>query len=239
VTNLPHLTAAEIEKQSSRLRRKPLGNQIAETIREDILLGRLSSGTVLSQQRLCEEFGTSRMPVRDALRQLTSEGLIVSTPSGHSHVAGLTSEDIRDAYYVEGSVHGRMARRAAANATPADLATLRALHDQMVDAEHRDLREVANVNWRFHRLINVLAASPKLLACIRTVSLSIPREYLLEMPEWATRTNGEHAEILSAFEARDLNAVEARVRAHVENAGTNLIDYLARRTAANDGVGVA
>lgn len=226
----PAPIAAVDEDQRPALSRRPLGSQIADRLREDILLGRLAGGTALSQQSLCEMYGTSRMPVRDALRQLAAEGLIVSSRSGHSEVAGLSAQEIHDAFYVEACVHGRLAKRAAEAATNDDLMALRALHEDMVRSENQgDLRRVADTNWKFHRAINLLAGSPKLLATVRTVSLGIPREYLIEMPEWASRANREHAEILAAFEGRAFPVVEALVASHVETAGANLVDFLVRR----------
>src|SRR5882672_1316046 len=70
-----------------RLRRQSLGNQIAEQLRQDILVGRLAPGTHVGQQNLCDVYGTSRMPVRDAVRQRVSEGLVTYTSGGHSIVA--------------------------------------------------------------------------------------------------------------------------------------------------------
>lgn len=238
VMNTSHAASSQHEGDESsastdrrqRLHREPLGTQIAAQLREDILLGRLPAGTQISQQQLCEEYGTSRMPVRDAVRALTHEGLIVSSGSGPSSVAPLTDDDIEDSYYIEGLVHSRAARRAAAKATPSDVAQLRDLHEQMQRAEAEgNLRLVADLNWQFHRLINLLADSPRIRAFMRTVSISIPRDYLLEIPEWASRANREHAEIIAAIEARRLDEVEGLVREHVESAGTNLIEYLHRR----------
>lgn len=209
------------------LHRQLLGSQIATRLRQDILLGRIAPGTALSQQGLCEEFGTSRMPVRDAVRALTHEGLITTTPTGHSVVATVTREDVEDAFLVESIVHGRAARRASANATAEDLDRLRALHRQMTaSAATGDIAHAVDLNWLFHKEINVLARSAKLLGLIRTASVSIPRDYLLAMPAWAKRSNREHAAILRALEARDADRVEELVRRHVEAAGRGLAAYL-------------
>lgn len=222
-------TSTDVVHRRPRVHRESLGAQIAAQLREDILLGRLPAGTQISQQQLCEEYGTSRMPVRDAVRQLTHEGLITSTDSGWSTIAALTGEDIEDSYYIEGVVHGRAARRAAAKAAPTDIRRLRDLHERIraADAEG-DLRLVGDLNWRFHRTINLMAGSSRIQAFMRTVSISIPRDYLLELPDWSSRATREHARILGAMERRDLDKVESLVREHVENAGANLIDYLRR-----------
>lgn len=214
----------------TRLNRQSLGSQIAQQLRQDILLGRLEPGSLVSQRELCIQYGTSRMPVRDALRQLAYEGLVVSSPSSRSVVAALTTEDIEDSFLVEAVVHSRAARRATEYATGEDIAALESLHEQMLAATRSgDLESIVDLNWRFHGRINVLAGSAKLLALIRTVSVGVPREYLVEIPEWADRSNAGHAEILSAMQRRDTDAVVDAVRRHVEEAGTNLAAYLETR----------
>jgi DNA-binding GntR family transcriptional regulator len=212
---------------STTLHRQSLGGQIAAQLRQDILLGRIAPGTPVSQQRLCEDFGTSRMPARDALRALTHEGLVETTATGHTVVAQLTPEDIADAFLVEALVHGRAARRAAANATADHLGELRSVQAQMVDAATAgDIARAGDLNWRFHARINALARSARLLGLIRTASLSIPRDYLFAMPTWVERSNREHAQIVDALEARDADRAERAAREHVEAAGTNLVAHL-------------
>jgi DNA-binding GntR family transcriptional regulator len=215
---------------NTHLHRESLGSQIAHQLRQDILLGRLAPGTQISQRALCEAYGTSRMPVRDAMRQLTHEGLIVNLPSGHAVAAALTVHDIEDSYSVEATVHSRTARRATVNAALDDLAVLESLHERMLEAtKRRDLQTVADLNWQFHRHINLLARSPKLLALVRAVSLGIPRQYLMVMPEWADRSNNDHSEIIEAMRRKDLQAVDVAVRRHVEEAGNNLVGHLSSK----------
>jgi DNA-binding GntR family transcriptional regulator len=210
-----------------RLHRQSLGSQIAAALRQDILLGRRAPGTAISQQSLCEDFGTSRMPVRDALRKLTHEGLITTTATGHSVVSELTGEDILDAFLIESIVHGRAARRAAGKAAPADLRRLGELQAELEQAAAGgDLAHAVDLNWLFHKEINLLAGSAKLLGLLRTASVSIPRDYLLAMPDWVERSNREHAAILAAFAQGDADAAEELMREHVVAAGANLVAYL-------------
>jgi DNA-binding GntR family transcriptional regulator len=221
-----------------RLNRQSLGSQIAESLREDILLGRIREGSPVSQQQLCEEYGTSRMPVRDALQKLTHEGLIVSGPGGVSVVATLTSTDIRDAFEIEALVHGRAARRATLNATEEDVDQLADLHEKMIDAERqRNIDLVGELNRQFHRQLNHLARSPKLLAFLRNASVGIPRAYLIEMPEWASRANQAHAEVLAAIRERDADRVERLIRDLVTESGADLLAYLVRTGTLEEGDG--
>ena len=192
------------------LNRHSLGSQIASQLREEILLGRLTPGTPVSQQWVCELYGTSRMPARDAVARLISQGLVETTPGGHSVVARLVKQDILDAFDIEALVHGRAAKRAAGEATDAELAEIVALHAAMVAAEKADdIDQLGALNWEFHRCINLAARSSKLLAVIRNISLDLPRSYLAELPNWASQTIREHARIVDALTSRDADAAEA------------------------------
>jgi DNA-binding GntR family transcriptional regulator len=98
--------------------------QIAAVLRRDILFGRLQTGTKRSQQELCNRFGTSRMPVRDALRELSYSGLLTQDDGGHAVVAPLKRTDVLDSFTIEGMLSGLAARKATALATEDQLQAL-------------------------------------------------------------------------------------------------------------------
>jgi len=219
----------------ARISRRSLGSQIADQLRQEILLGRIPPGTSVSQERLCELYGTSRMPVRDALVALTNEGLVVSTPGGHSVVAQMTRADVEDAFDIGAVVHGRAARRATERAGDEELARLRGLCDEMAAAEAADdVDLLGELNWRFHKEINRLAGSAKLLAMVRSVSMDIPRSYLSELPGWATHVKDEHEAIVEALIARNGDDAERLMQHHLRQAGNHLADYLERRGRFGD-----
>ncbi|MBV9795354.1 MAG: GntR family transcriptional regulator [Actinobacteria bacterium] len=213
--------------EAFRFERVPLGNQIADVIRRDILYGRLPAGTHVGQQLLCERFNTSRMPVRDALRQLTTQGFLVDDGHGHSLVAPLTRSDLRDIYLIEGMLHGLALRRITERHAEDEISELAGYHDEMLRAtEAGDSTRMSKINWQFHRRINQLSRSPKLLAVIRTHSLSIPNDQVDQMPNRSERVNREHAEIMAAVRRREGAAAESLMRQHVVNAGEDLLRFL-------------
>jgi len=220
--NSDELLAADDEAKS-------LGARIAARLREDILVGRLRAGTPLSQPQLSHQYGTSRMPVRDAVRQMMNEGLAISTPAG-AVVAALTAEDIEDAFTLLAFAHGQAARRASLNATYAELTTLTDLQVAMAVAEGRgDLPEVVRLTWEFHRMINQVARAPKILAVIRTVAMSVPMSYLLDFPDDAAKLVGEKGLVLDAIKERDVDRAELLMRQHVLDAGSNVMGYFFER----------
>lgn len=210
--------------------RSTLGRQIAEAIRRDIVYGHLAPGTRLGQLQLCARFGTSRMPVRDALRQLTYEGFLTDDGRQHSVVAKMRRQDIEDTFHLEGMLHGFAARRVAERGNPAELAELTAIHQAMAAAESAGNAQLfADLNWQFHRRVNQLADSPKLVAALRTLALSMPRDFVVEFPEWARDANTEHSELIDAMLANDGERVEKLMRTHVVHFGRDLVRYLEAR----------
>jgi len=223
----PSSSKPAAERSPRSLHRKPLGSQIAAELRQDILFGRLAPGTRLSQQELCDQFGTSRMPVRDALRELVYGGLLEQDGSGHAVVVPLKRSDIIDAFTIEGMLSGFAVRKATPNATPEDMAELHSLHDRMLATiAGTDRSDMAQLNWEFHRKINRLSHSKKLLSAISVVSLDVPRDYLSEFPLWAEKSNSEHEGILRAMEAGDDREAERLMNEHFVESGIALAEYL-------------
>ncbi|MEV1057712.1 GntR family transcriptional regulator [Micromonospora chalcea] len=213
---------------SERLDRTPLGQRIADALRHDILFGRLAPGTKLAQTQVCERFGTSRMPVRDALRQLTYEGFLTGDGGGHSVVAPLRRHDIEDSFLIEGQLHGIATRRVAERADPAHLAELAERHAQMCGAAE-DAQLAADLNWHLHRRINQMAQSRRLIVALRALAVTIPRDLLLEFPQWIDRANDEHAQIIAAVAAGRGEQAADLMRDHVAEAGRDLVRYLEKK----------
>jgi len=230
MNSVPSPSDVSVEPGSTPvLQRKPLGSQIATALRRDILFGRLTPGTRLSQQELCERFGTSRMPVRDALRELVYSGLLEQDGGRHAIVASLNRSDLLDSFTIEGMLSAMAARKATINATQEDLDQLESMHERMCAAHAAgESRTMANLNWDFHRYINKLSRSKKLLSAIQTVSLEVPRDYLIEFPQWAAKSNIEHGQIIDAMKKRDVEKVDRLMLDHLVESGVGLTDYLER-----------
>jgi DNA-binding GntR family transcriptional regulator len=216
-----------IESSAAPVERKLLSSQVADSLRHDILFGILKPGTKMSQQQLCEIFGTSRMPVRDALRTLVHEGLMMVDDSNHILVAPLSRADLLDAFTIEGVLTALAAQRASELATDAELDQLEELHEGMIAAAAADNRSLmVDLNWQFHRRINRMAESRKLLVSLRKVSFDLPRDYLEHVPQWIELSNKEHAQILGAMRKRRHAQAASLMQEHVVNSGQGLVGFL-------------
>jgi DNA-binding GntR family transcriptional regulator len=215
---------------ADRVSRETLGRQIANALRNEILLGALRPGQHLNQQQVCDQFGVSRMPVRDAFMLLTYEGFVVDEGAGRLVVARLTRQDLEDIYMIEGILHGIACRRTTMLATPEQLNELKKLHERLADAvQAGDGSAMATLNWAFHRRINQLSASPKLTAALRPLAQSIPRELFSSVPSWGRKAVGVQQKLLTAMRARNADKAEAIMVKHVNDAGADFIKFLQDR----------
>jgi DNA-binding GntR family transcriptional regulator len=200
--------------------------QAANELRDRILTGRLQPGDRLDLDRLTAEFGISRTPIREALLELSYEGLVEITPRSGMAVVGITPEDAVDNFAILAALAGKAAEMATARITPAELAELAVLADAIEGAD-----DVVAANRRFHRALNMAARSPRLLTYLRQAVRVVPGSYFELFPEAEQRSQQEHAALLEAMTRGDAAAARAIAEAHVLSAGDALGGWLAARAA--------
>jgi DNA-binding GntR family transcriptional regulator len=198
----------------------------ARELRDRILTGRLRAGTRLDLDEITKEFGTSRTPVREALLELSFEGLVAITPRSGIAVLGISPEDAVDNFAVLAALSGKAAEWATARIDERHLDELHALADAIEGAD-----DVVAANWRFHRAVNQAAGSPRLLTYLRQAVRVVPASYFELLPEQEPRSRAEHTALLDAIRQRDGAAARTIAEAHVLDAGAALGDWLRARTA--------
>lgn len=210
---------------------KPIGGTVraraAGELRDRILTGRLRPGSRIDLDEITREFGTSRTPVREALLELSYEGLVVVNPRSGITVTGITPEDAVDNFAVLATLAGKAAEWATARITPAQLTELQELADAIVDSP-----DVVAANRRFHRSVNLASGSPRLLTYLRQAVRVVPASYFELFPEQEQRSHVQHAELLEAIGKGDGAMARSLAEAHVLEAGAALGDWL--RSTATD-----
>jgi DNA-binding GntR family transcriptional regulator len=195
--------------------------QAASEMRDRILTGRLRPGDRLDLDQLTAEFGISRTPIREALLELSYEGLVAITPRSGMAVIGISPEDAVDSFAILAALAGKGAELATARITPDDLRDLRALAAAIDESD-----DVVATNRHFHRAINVAARSPRLLMHVRQAQRVVPGNYFELFPEQEQRSRREHAALLDAMERGDGNEARRIMEAHVLSAGEALGSWL-------------
>jgi DNA-binding GntR family transcriptional regulator len=193
----------------------------AAELRNRIITGQLPPGSRLDLDQITEEFGTSRTPIREALIELSHEGLVSVAPRSGITVLGITASDAVDNFAVLALLSGKAAEWAAARITPAELAELRSLADSIAVAD-----DVVSANWRFHRALNLASRSPRLITFLRHAVRAVPTDYFEIFPEQEHLSVEEHAGLLDALGRQDGQAARAIAERHVLRAGEALGAWL-------------
>lgn len=208
-----------------RLGKPNLKDAVADMLRQLIYSGRLRPGERIDQKKIAAEFGVSKLPVREALITLQSEGLVESEPRHGSFVAALTPSDVRDHYLVYGMVAGLAAQVAASVIDDADLAEL----DELVAAMKASPDDLEQLNFRFHQRINRVGSSRRLRVSLYNLSKGLPPLFQTNIPGWSEVALADHCEILEALRAR--NGAEARraMEAHLRRGADHAVKSLDAR----------
>lgn len=221
---------------------------VGERIRAAILEGKVPAGTWLRQEALAKELGVSHMPVREALRELASEGLVEHVPYCGMRVASFPIEDLEDLYACRALLEGMAARAAAQRITGAELAALRRLLDGMKrKLGPKQLAQYRALNHRFHEAVFHASGRRFLVKMLEQIWATFPTMLFshvalaahVPLPARDAIDVSEHEEILAALERHDPAAAERAVRRHIANAGRALVAALRnggaipQRTAAS------
>lgn len=214
----------------------PLRAQIASRIRDAIASGRFAPGERLVERELCELLGVSRTSLREALRELESEGLVDSVPNRGMIVAVIDSRDAREIYEVREFCEALIARRFAEHATEAQrqaldgaVALLRSAY-----ASREGLMAAKN---GFYEALMAGADHGVAASILRTIQAraSLLRQTTLADPTRAQASLAEIQQILAAIEARDGQAAFDAAAAHVRQAAAFALPLLDRGAALAGG----
>jgi DNA-binding GntR family transcriptional regulator len=192
---------------------------VADAVRTRVISGQLPAGTKIDQDALAAEFSVSRMPVREALRQLGAEGFVTILPHRGAVVTALSPAEVEEIYEIRAALEGVAARHASQTLTADDLARLRKVLATMRNEKQIDTWVALNAE--FHNAINQASMRPRLLELIqrfREQSQPYIRLYVQRLHKSA-QARKEHRTILEALADRDADRAEAAVRAHLVGTG--------------------
>ncbi|MDN3028285.1 GntR family transcriptional regulator [Streptomyces sp. S.PB5] len=214
-----------------------LVDDIAARIRTRIMNGELPIGKPLRQAALAAEFGVSRTPVREALRQLQNGGLIEMQPHRGAVVRVPAPWEVRQAYEVRAELEALAARRAADRITDSQLAELRRHNDVLraaVEGLGGGAADTTRANDCFHTVVCQAADNPWLSRMIDRINESFPRNVsslALAGDERHRQLNvRQHDELMAALADRDADRAQEAMREHVISAGEHLTAWYERRS---------
>lgn len=217
---------------------------VIEAVRNRIVLGTLSPGSKLPVYELAKELGVSRVPLREAVRQLEAESLVDNLPRRGTVVRALNERDLRDSFQILDTIELIAARRVAETASEDTLSQMRYWLEEMQRlAKRRGQRpseEMLHAHRQFHFMlfrgsgegIGVLERHLRMLwnTCERYVINS-------RDPQRQAAAAREHTQLLERIEARDPDGAEEALRAHLQAALAGGLSYLASYQAETPAAG--
>lgn len=207
---------------------------LGETLRQRILSMELAPGAVLDEVALAEEFGLSRPPVRELMRQMAAEGYIELEANRAARIASMSYHSLRNFFLVAPLVYGATTKLAALNATPAEIDELKLVQQRFKAAvKQDDLDGRVFHNDQFHLLIGRMAHNPYLMPSLRRLLIDHAR---LAKTFYEPRDKGmqadqeaavrQHDEIIEAIEQRDAETAGEIVRAHLDLSRRNMTKFV-------------
>jgi DNA-binding GntR family transcriptional regulator len=205
-------------------RHQSLREAVVAELRDKIIEGELGSGDRLVERDLAEELEVSRIVIREAIQQLSGEGLLVLAPRRGAVVAPFTAEYADQLTDVRIALEAMGARRAAENRTDADLSRLAEALDEAASAISRgDQAVAARLNVDFHLEIVRCAHNPILETLMGPLSSQVRRFFRLGQDAESSGWNDAHVALYEAIRDRDTDRAEAMARDHIEATRAPLI----------------
>jgi DNA-binding GntR family transcriptional regulator len=197
----------------------PQGKTAYQRLLDEIASGTLLPGTRLREAELANRLGISRTPVRDAIRQLEADGLVVHVPRVGATIRTLDYAEVMELYEMRAVLEGTAARLAARAASDVEIAELEALNEELRAAEGDGLKSFA-LNKQFHRTLLDAARNRYLTRSVDSLekTLLILGRSTLSESDRVREAVAEHAEVLDALRARDAARAEQVMRRHIEAA---------------------
>jgi DNA-binding GntR family transcriptional regulator len=199
----------------------------SDYIREGVVTGRLGPGAKVDQDQIAQELGISRLPIREALIELTGKGFVESIPRRGAFVVKLTPQDIEDHFEVVGLLFQVTARRAAEQITDEQLRLLRDLHTE-ITAKQDSATRLA-LSMEFYGLINRVGTSERLLLTLRFLAFALPNDFYFSTTRYPATETVYRERILTALENHDVATAVKVTEEHFYTVAKVTIDDLRSR----------
>ena len=210
---------------------KPLREVIFSTLREAIIMGELKPGERLMEVQLAEKMGVSRTPVREAIRKLELEGLVVMIPRRGAHVARLTEKDIMDVLEVRATLDGLATALATERINEDEIKELKHVQSQLENyVEKGNLQGVIKKDIEFHDVIYKASKNDKLVQIANNLREQVYRFRVIYLKDFGNNEEviREHNEIWSAILSKDPNLARVSAQKHIKSQESAILNAIKR-----------
>lgn len=212
-----------------------VAQHIAAKLEEFILNGTIPPGTRLIQTKVAEQFGVSRLPVRDAFAMLMKSELAIALPRKGIMVRPIHTKDVRDLFEIRRLIETAAIRKSAPLLTPEDLSEARALIAAQAGINPAtNFKGLLATDERFHRLLWSRNDNSEIDLVLSRIwnRIKLLRAQARGLPEWQKVSVTHHEQIVDAIEAKDFENVARLVDAGITRSEQELTGLIARREPA-------
>ncbi|POP47659.1 GntR family transcriptional regulator [Superficieibacter electus] len=208
---------------------------LADTLRQRIMSMELAPGAVVDEVTLSAEFGLSRPPVRELMRQLAAEGYIELEANRPARVSAMNYHSLRSFFLAAPLIYTATSQLAATHATPDDVARLKEIQERFRAAmDQNDAWGRVFYNDQFHYEIGLIARNDYLLPSLRRLQIDHARiaktfyraQPSDDMQQDMNEAVHQHDLIIDAIACHDVAAIDELIRAHWELSRRRLADYV-------------
>jgi len=200
--------------------RRTLHDELVTLLRNMIIEGELRPGSRIAESRLCDHFGVSRTPLREALKVLSAEGLVRLLPNKGATVVRVTRKEMEEIFPVLGTLEALAGELACANIHVDEIARLRNIHKQLVESYRSgDKKSYNEFNRAFHDAILEAAGNKPLSETYNMLQTRLRSLFFVTPkapPQWAEAVE-DHEKMITALEAQDGARFAAVARRHVRH----------------------
>ncbi|MBR3642021.1 MAG: GntR family transcriptional regulator [Parasporobacterium sp.] len=197
----------------------PLRDIVFKTLREAIITGDLQPGERLMEIKLANELGVSRTPVREAIRKLELEGLVIMTARKGAEVAPINEKDLKEVLEIRKALESLACELACKNIKDSDIRKLRTINGEISAAiESDDVDRITTKDVAFHETINEITDNRRLVQMLHQLKEHIYRyrfEYIKEMKNKKIIVD-EHERIIDSLAAKDAERASREIKLHIE-----------------------
>lgn len=220
------MTTARSRAPGRAIARQSIPESLRDALRERILNGDFKEGDALIQDAIAEEYAVSRMPVREALRQLEAMGLVAMRTHKGAVVTTIPTEEVEELFELRALLECDVLRRSIPRMTDQDIAESRDILQELeASYEQENMGEWGRLNWAFHRRLYLPSQRVQTLAILQGVNLQTERfiRVQLVVTQGLDAAQKEHRELLHLCTLRDADRATAFLNTHILEAGRSLV----------------
>lgn len=224
-----NLESEELADSGNRIPRQSLASAVAEKLRAMIIRGDIQEGEQLRQDAIAADFQVSRIPVREALRQLEAEGLIKIIAHRGAVVSALSPEEIEELFDIRALLECEVLKLSIPHLTEADFQKADAILQTYEKAlSKEEVRTWGQLNSHFHAILYSRAHRPHFMSIIKMVNNNGDRYTRLQLylTQAFERAKREHRQLLDLCQKRDIPAATELLEKHIHNAGRMLKEFV-------------